>query len=147
MGRIREPELQGLAEQWSSTVYEMLRSLGDQRWPPKKIRRGLFSRPEIIQRYTVDGPTQWGNTLVWAVSHTSRPSAFDDSGNLTKGEREFWIIKLDRGPTPLFSIEGAEILSDIAADRNALSEALEQAQRSGPRVEEYFGNKGPLSHR
>src|SRR5690348_9190019 len=103
MGRIREPELQSLSERWSPILSEMLQDLGDKAWPPKKIRKSLFSRAEIIRRYTVEGPAQWGSLLVWAVSHTSRPSAFDNHGNLTKGEREFWLIKLESGPSPLFT--------------------------------------------
>lgn len=147
MGRIREPALRELAEQWSPIVQELLREIGQRVWPPKKIKHSLFSKPEVIIRFSIEGPVEHGNRAAWALSHTSRPSTFDVSGMLSEGEREFWLLTLENGNPPLFHLEGALLEERIPASRDRLLEALNSARKAGPRIETFFGNKGPLSHK
>ncbi|HEC23730.1 MAG TPA: hypothetical protein ENI95_12530 [Chloroflexi bacterium] len=147
MGRIRKPELQTLADEWSPVVRELLDQLGKKIWPPKKERPSLLQKPRLITRYSLEGPAQRGNELAWALSHTTRPSSFDDTGRLTEGEREFWLVTLRPGDPPTFRIEGAQVIADIPADREALRKALRRARKMGPKVQTFYGNKGPLSHR
>ena len=147
MGRIREPALRELADQWSPIVQELLHEIGQRIWPPKKIKRSLFSKAEIIIRFSIEGPVEFGDRAAWALSHTSRPSTFDASGTLSEGEREFWLLTLENGNPPLFRIEGASVQDHIPANRDHLLEALNSARKAGPRIETYFGNKGPLSHK
>ena len=147
MGRIQEPALRDLADRWSPIVQELLYEIGQRVWPPKKIKRSIFSKAEFIMRFSVEGPVQFGDRAAWALSHTSRPSGFDSSGTLSKGEREFWLLTLENGNPPLFRIEGASVEERIPASRENLLDALNSARKHGPRVETYFGNKGPLSHR
>ncbi len=147
MGRIREPALRDMADRWSPIVQELLREIGQRVWPPKKIKRSIFSKPELITRFSVEGPVELGDQAAWAVSHTSHPSGFDASGMLSEGKREFWLLTLENGNPPLFRIEGASVEERIPASRGSLLEALNSARKYGPKVETYFGNKGPLSHR
>lgn len=146
MGRIREPELIRLAEEWSPVVHELLDEMGQRVWPHKKIRRSLFSRPEIIVRYTIEGPVQRGSAIAWSLTHTSKPSAFDSSGVLSKGERQFWLVTIHPGTPPQFAVEGAQTQAQIPVGREALFQALQQARKDGPMVQEFYGNKGPLSY-
>lgn len=147
MGRIREPELQALAEKWSPIVTALLDQLGQQVWHPKKVRRSLFVKPQVIIRHLIEGPTQRSGKVLWSLSHTLVPSAFDDSGTLTKGEREYWLVALQQGDPPTFLVSGKETIENIPAGERALEQALKQAQVQGPKVESFYGNKGPLSHR
>jgi hypothetical protein len=147
MGRIREPVLRELADQWAPIVQELLHEIGQRVWPPKKIKQSLFSKAEYIIRFSIEGPVEYGNRAAWALSHTSRPSAFDASGTLSEGEREFWLLTLENGSPPLFHLEGASIQERIPANRDQLLDALNSARKEGPKVEPYFGNKGPLSHK
>lgn len=147
MGRIHNPALQTLADQWSDVITELLDRLGEQTWPPRKIRRGLLKKPEIVKRHLVEGPAQRGQGLVWALSHTSRPSSFDEEGNLSQGERHYWLLYLEVDSPPIFRIEGAGNVDDVPASRQNLERALEAARQQGPKIELFYGNKGPLSHR
>lgn len=147
MGRIVDPGLQTLADQWSPVVTSLLDALGSRVWPPKKQRQGLFRKPILIYRYSLEGPAQREGKLVWALSHTARPSSFDDRGVLGQGEREFWVITLSPGSSPRFTIQGSDVQPDIPADAEVLREALHAAQQAGPKREVFYGNKGPLSHR
>jgi len=126
-------------------VFEVLDELGKRTWPPVKERQGLLSRPNLIARYSLEGPAQRGNEIVWALSHTSRPSTFDVDGKLTKGERQYWLVYLRAGEPLTFRVEGKTTLDGISADRWALREALKQADH--PVIEAFYGNKGPLRHR
>jgi hypothetical protein len=146
VGRINDIELQQLAEQWSPVVYDLLHDLGRRVWPPLRTRRMLV-KVRLIPRYLVEGPAQWDDMLVWAVSHTSNPSSFDERGRLSKGERACWLVMLNQGESATFSIEGKQIISGITADREGLAQALSQAAQSGPKSETFYGNKGPLSQR
>jgi hypothetical protein len=146
VGRIDDLELQALAEQWSQIVKELLHEMGQRVWPPLKTRRMLV-RVNIVPRYLVEGPAQWGDSLVWAVSHTINPSSFDDQGRLSKGERACWLVMLHPGPPPTFTLEGRQIATGIAADRDALAQAVNDSVQSGPKSETFYGNKGPLSQR
>lgn len=146
MGRIRDSELAVLAEKWSPVVVELLGEIGNHVWPPKKIRRSLFSRAELVPRFSVEGPLQREQAVVWAISHTIKPSTFDDAGNLSEGEREFWLVKLEAGNPPMFTIEGAQKQDHLRADRDLLMQGFQRARKEGPKSERYYGNKGPLSH-
>lgn len=143
MGRI-SPELESLADEWSPIVIDLLKRLGQDIWPIKKRRRSLFAKAETVIPYSIEGAVQQGGALRWSVFHTSRPSAFDDRGMLSKGQREYWLITLDSG---LFTIEGLEIIRDVPVTVDALTQAVTIAQQFGPKVEAFYGNKGPLSHR
>jgi hypothetical protein len=143
-----ESLLQSLAKAWSPVVLGALDELGKQSWPPLSERRGLLGKPRpTVTRYTLEGPKQRGNEFVWALSHTSRPSVFDDNGILTIGERHFWLVFLGTGSPSTFRIEGAEGLDEIPAEPQELKIALQRAGEVGPRVESFYGNKGPLTHR
>jgi hypothetical protein len=147
MGRITDPGLQALAEAWSPVVLELLDEVGQRVWPPHKERRGLFGKPVIITRYSLEGPAQRSGQLLWALSHTSQPSTFDEYGTLSEGEREFWLVALQPGSPPLFSVEGARLHERIPVDSEALLKALNDSRKEGPKTERFYGNKGPLSHR
>jgi hypothetical protein len=144
--RIDDLELQALAEQWSPVVIGLLHEIGQRVWPPLKTRRMLV-RVNIVPRYLVEGPAQWGDSLVWAVSHTINPSSFDDQGRLSKGERACWLVMLHPGQPPTFTLEGRQIATGIPAEQDALAPALSQAVQTGPKSETFYGNKGPLSQR
>src|SRR5687768_8825730 len=143
MGQL-SPELQPLADEWSPIVSGLLKRLGQDVWPSRKRRRWLLAKAETVIPYSVEGPSPHAGGLMWSLFHTSRPSAFDDRGMLSKGQREYWLITLESG---FFTIEGAQILSGIPATVDALTQSLIEAQQSGPKVETFYGNKGPLSHR
>ncbi len=145
MGRILDPQLRNLADQWSAVVQELLDGIGSRSWPPRKVRRSVFGKPELVVRYVQEGPVQRGNRIGWAVSHTSRPSTFDDQGNLSEGERQYWIVWLEAGTPALFTVEGSQIETGIPAERGALSQALMRSWKAGPRQQRFYGNKGPLS--
>ncbi|GEM_PF-3102924 len=147
MGRITEPQLRVLADEWTPVVLELLDEMARRVWPPVRERRGMFSKSTLITRYDLEGPAQRDGKLVWAVSHTSRPSAFDDYGQLSEGERQFWLVTLMPGSPPFFCVEGAQAHERIPVDKDALRQALNQAYREGPKTERFYGNKGPLSHR
>jgi hypothetical protein len=147
MGRIEDPELQLLSAQWSQQIFDALNRIGREIWPPFKERRGLLAQSRQVIPYSVEGPTVIAGQLFWAVSHTTRPSAFDDYGNLTPGERAFWVICVKPGSPPIMIVDGAQVISlplDPTADWQS---ALNQAVQDGPKVESFYGNKGPLSHR
>jgi hypothetical protein len=143
---IDNPELQQLSEQWSPVVYDLLHDLGRRVWPALRTRQ-MIVKFKTIPRYLVEGSAQWGDSLVWAVSHTSNPSTFDQQGRLLKGKRECWLVMLHSGEPPTFTIEGAQISYAIPADRDKLAQALSHAEQSGPKSEMFYGNKGPLSQR
>jgi hypothetical protein len=146
VGRIHDPDLQHLADHWSPVVHELLHDVGQQIWPPIKLRRMLVN-VTTVARYVVEGPAQWGSALIWAVSHTTNPSSFDEQGRLSRGERAYWLVKLHPGNPAFFIVEGAQVITGVAADRDAVTLALKQAVQSGPKCENFYGNKGPLCHR
>ncbi len=148
MGRIHESGLRRLAEQWSPIVIDTLSGLGTQTWPPVKKRRHILEKPRIIQRFLIEGPASSGQDIIWALSHTSWPSYFDDRGRLTEGERKFWLITLhaDQEP-PVFEIQGAQTFNSIPLDRQAFVKAVEKAGQAGPKVDHFYGNKGPITQR
>lgn len=145
MNGIEDPDLRALAEEWSPLVMELLDALGRAVWPPKKFRRWLLDKPQTLMRYMLEGPARQGDSVVWALSHTSRPSSFDYYGRLTPGERHTWVIRLSPGSQPEFTVEGAQTHDHVPADRDALRAALDAAKSAGPRVQTFYGNKGPLS--
>ncbi len=147
MGRIRQPELRDLADKWKPTVHELLDEMGRRTWRPKKERNWLFGETRVILRHSLEGPLPRGDAVAWALSHTSIPSSFDAQGTLSEGLREYWILSLELGPPPTFRIEGAESITNIPADERSLRQALVRARKQGPKVESFYGNKGPLSHR
>lgn len=147
MGRIIEPELAALAEKWSGIVRRLLEHIGKEMWPPVKEPQGLLERPRIVQRFVLEGPVRCPEGIAWAVSHTRRPSTFGDDGSLSEGEREFWKVILCVNDPHRFLVQGAQSIEDIALDEEALSAALEEATQSGPCIESFYGNRGPLSQR
>lgn len=147
MARIPEPGLQALLGTWSPRVMAALQAMGSQRWPPYQEKQGFLKRPKLIPRFAVEGPLERGGEVLWAASHTLSPSAFDKHGRLTQGEREYWIIGLSSGEIPCFRIEGAQVLEGIPAREDALQAALAEALASGPKRDQFYGNRGPLSHR
>lgn len=146
MGRILEPALKTLDECWSPVVTDLLDGLGRKTWKPRQVRRGLLEKPVTVMRHLVEGPAQRGKVLLWAVSHTSRPSTFDERGELGEGERYCWIVALSSESPTTFKIIGANTIENIPPDEKALGEALRQAAQAGPKHETFYGNKGPLSH-
>jgi hypothetical protein len=146
MGRIREPELKALAERWTPIVVDLLNELGESTWKPVKERYSLLRKPLIVKRHLVEGPVQRGTKLAWAVSHTGRPSAFNERGVLGEGERRYWMVTLDTTGPLSFRVEGAGVVEGITPEAGALKEALQKARGEGPKVEVFYGNKGPLSH-
>ncbi len=146
MGRIVDRNLQALADQWSPTVRELLDEIGRQTWPPLKQRRGILGGSVLISRYSLEGPVQRNGELFWALSHTSKPSSFDDRGVLSEGERQFWLLALHPGDPPCFRLEGAAVHDSVPANAVVLREALHRARQAGPKIEAFYGNKGPLSH-
>jgi hypothetical protein len=147
MGRITEPSLQSLATEWNENVRHELNELGKRRWPPFRESQGLFQRPRIIDRFVLEGPIQRGGELVWSISHTSRPSTFDDNGNLTEGRRECWILAIAKGSPVAFRLEGLTTYTGELTNLKELKVVLERAYKEGPRQDNFYGNKGPLSHR
>lgn len=147
MGRIADSDLRRLADQWSPIIRELLHEMGTRRWPPLKQRQGLFGRPVLINRHDVEGPMERDGRLIWALSHTSRPSFFDERGILSKGERQFWLIALQAGEPLCFRIEGASTHQTTSPEINSLRESLACAERDGPSITTFYGNKGPLCHR
>jgi len=145
LGRIGDPALRALAETWTPVVFEVLDELGKRTWPPLKERPSLLSKPNLIARYSLEGPAQRGDEIAWALSHTSRPSTFDDQGKLTKGERHYWLVYLRTGEPLTFRVESKTTLDGIPANQQALQNALKQAK--DPVTETFYGNKGPLRHR
>ena len=145
MGRISDPPLRALAKTWTPVVFEVLDELGKRIWPPVKERPGLLGKPIVITRYSLEGPVQHGDEIVWALSHTSKPSTFDAQGNLTEGERLFWLVHLRTGRALVFRIEGRMIVDGVLANQRDLRDALKQAEPY-PIVETFYGNKGPLRH-
>lgn len=147
MGRIADCDLRRLADQWSPIIRELLHEMGARRWPPVKQRQGLFGRPVVVNRHEVEGPMERDGQLIWALFHTSKPSCFDERAILSKGERQFWLVTLQPGDPLRFRIEGAFTYQTHSADSNSRSELLASAERDGPNVEAFYGNKGPLCHR
>lgn len=147
MGRIHEASLKGLVDSLSPVVKAALAALGGQVWPPYQQKRGLLRKPALVPRFMLEGPVQRGDEVLWAVSHTRKPSTFDAHGDLLQGEREYWIVALKAGEPPHFRIEGAGRLDGIAADAASLTEALQKARVEGPKYNTFYGNKGPLSQR
>jgi len=145
VGRIQEPGLQSLVGFWSPLVKTALEQMGSQNWPPHQERRGFLKRPKPIPRFMIEGPAQRGGEILWAVSHTVSPSAFDQRGRLSQGQREYWIVGLETGGSPRFRIEGAEAIEGIPADQDAFQEALVRALAVGPKQNTFYGNRGPLS--
>lgn len=148
MGRIHESGLRLLAEQWSPIVINTLSKLGSQTWPPIKQRRHLLAKPRIIQRFLIEGPAPRGKDIVWAVSHTSKPSYFDDKGRLTEGERKYWLVTLQANQEPpAFEIRGAQTFNNVPLNEQAFVEAVRKAGQAGPIIDHFYGNKGPITHR
>jgi len=146
MEKIIEPDLQPLIDTWSPIVVAGLNQLGDQRWPPHQEKQGFLKRPKVIQRFAIEGPIQRGDEVLWAVSHTISPSTFDIRGNLTEGEREYWIVVLSAKDVPVFRIDGAQSDAGIPAKEDRLQAALDEALAAGPTRDKFYGNRGPLSH-
>ncbi|NDJ54571.1 MAG: hypothetical protein GYB68_16005 [Chloroflexi bacterium] len=146
MGRIADPTLRQLAEQWSPTVTEYLNEMGTHIWPPKKVRRWPFDKPKIVPRFDLDGPIAKSGRLGWSISHTLTPSAFTAEGTLTEGKRAYWIVWLHVKPTPVFEVVAAQSQQNIPAQADALKEALRIARKSGPVEQTFYGNKGPFNH-
>jgi hypothetical protein len=147
MGRIHDAELKALTDRWSSLVVRLLTEIAERQWPPRRVRRSLFKKPELVQRYLLEGPVPYRGGVAWAISHTSLPSAFDETGELSEGQREFYLVLLQDGAPPSFSIEGKTKQEQIAADEAAFTHAVHEAHRHGPKHDRFYGNKGPLSHR
>ena len=148
MGRIHESGLRLLAEQWSPIVIDTLSELGSQTWPPIKQRRHLLAKPRIIQRFLIEGPAPQGKDIVWAVSHTSKPSYFDDKGRLTEGERKYWLVTLHANQEPpAFEIRGAHTFNNVPLNEQAFVEAVRKAGQAGPKTDHFYGNKGPITQR
>ncbi len=146
MERLDNPALKALADAWSVRVFEQLDQLGREVWPPLRELKGLLPRPRLVERHWVEGPAMLGEGVAWAVSHTVKPSAFDERGRLSQGEREYWLALIRPGSPPLLTIEGAEVTTGPLGGPEALVQMVEQARRFGPRRESFYGNKGPLSH-
>jgi len=138
---------EALIKTWSPVVIAALQDIGGQRWPPHQEKRGLLRRPKLIARFTVEGPLRSGSEILWAASHTLRPSVFDKRGSLIEGEREYWLVGLSCGESPCFRVEGAVQVRDIPARTDALKAALLEALAAGPKQDRFYGNRGPLSHR
>ena len=147
MRRIADPVLQELAGQWAPRMRRLLDELGSRTWPPLKEKRGIFTPPASIVRFFIEGPGLRGDRILWAVSHTRRPSAFGLDGELSRGLREFWIVSLSAQSDPVFSIEGQQTVNSIPADENSLRQALLKTSEAGPQVQSFYGNKGPLSQK
>jgi hypothetical protein len=147
VGFIQEPELKTLVDLWSPVVVAALEKMGDTAWPPYREKQGLLRKPRLIPRFTLEGPIQRGADILWSVSHTVRPSFFDQHGHLTKGQREYWIVALSTGEPASFRIDGAHTINISATDSDALRQAIGEAQAAGPRQNTFYGNRGPLSHR
>jgi hypothetical protein len=148
MGRIHESGLRRLAEQWSPIVIDALSELGSQNWPPVTQRRHLLAKPRIIQRFLIEGPAPRGKDIVWAVSHTSKPSYFDDKGRLTEGERKHWLVTLHTGQKPpVFEIQGVQTFNNVPLDKQAFVEAIKKAGQAGPKIDTFYGNKGPITQK
>ena len=146
MDKFIDPELQPLIDTWSPVVMAGLKQLGDQRWPPHEEKQGFLKRPKVIQRFAIEGPIQRDGEIQWAASHTVSPSTFDIRGNLTEGEREYWVVALTPGKKPVFRIDGAQSATGIAATEAKLKAALDEALAAGPKRDRFYGNRGPLSH-
>ena len=147
MGQIQDPALQSLSVAWSQTFLDALDRIGREAWPLFKERRGLLGQSRTVIPYTLEGSIAVAGQVFWAVTHVSRPSGFDASGDLLRGERAYWLISLRPGGPPMMTIEGSKVINfplDPSTDWQAL---LNQAVQAGPKVEEFYGNKGPLSHR
>jgi len=136
-----------LIETWSPVVMAALQDIGTQYWPPHQEKRGLFRRPRLVPRFTLEGPTLRGGEVLWAASHTLKPSVFDTRGSLTEGEREYWIVGLACREPPCFRVEGAQHRADIPARAETLQAALLEALAAGPKHDSFYGNRGPLSQR
>jgi hypothetical protein len=147
MGRISNPTLNALADQWSPVVHALLERTGAQHWPAKKERRSWLAKPKKVIRFGIEGPAPYEGGAAWALYHTSRPSTFDAQGVLSEGKRMFWLVELRPSDPPTFSIEGADAINGIPLEERALEKALSTAQKTGPKVETFVGNKGPLGHR
>lgn len=147
MGRITEPSLQSLAIEWNENIRHELNELAKKMWPPLRESQGLFQKPRVIDRFILEGPVQRAGELVWAVSHTSSPSTFDDDGNLTEGRRECWILAIAEGSPAAFRLEGSTTHTGELTNLKALKIVLERAYKEGPRQDTFYGNKGPLSQR
>ena len=145
MQRTINPDTQSLIDEWSPAIVEYLGNLGERTWPLKKIRHKPFKKPEIVVRHLVEGPEQRGEKIMWAVSHTLMPSSFSPSGILEEGQRAYWLITLEVAVPVRFTITGNEEITGIL-ELQALEAAFKQAKESGPLVESFYGNKGPLSH-
>ena len=139
-------DTQSLIDEWSAIIIDQLNQLGETAWPPKKLKHGLLAKPEIIARYLVEGPVLQGEKIVWAVSHTLKPSSFSPRGILEEGQRAYWLITLEVADPARFTITGSEEISGNV-DLQTLEAAFKQAKESGPLVESFYGNKGPLRHR
>jgi len=147
MGRISDAACQKLAEDWSERILSALDDLGRQTWPPFTVKRGFLAKPQVITPYSLDGPVQIGGRVCWAIAHINRPSTFNVAGDLSAGERHFWIVSLKPSSPPIFSVEGTEEFSRELVAETDLQTALTQAAAAGPKREEFYGNKGPLRHR
>jgi len=147
MGRIEDPELQILSAQWSQLIVDALDKIGREMWPPFRERRGLLAQSRQVIPYSLEGPTVIAEQLFWAVSHITRPSAFDDKGNLSRGERAYWVISLKPGSPPIMTVEGAQAISLPLDPTTDWQSSLNRVVQGGPKVETFYGNKGPLSHR
>lgn len=147
MAQDEQLDRQALLEAWSPRVIAALQEIGKQRWPPYQQKQGFLKRPKPIPRFAVEGPVLREGEILWAASHTISPSTFDKRGNLTKGEREYWLIGLSAGELPEFRVEGAQVVGGIPASEDALQAALVEALAAGPRHDTFYGNRGPLSHR
>ena len=147
MGRILDAELKALTDRWSPMVVHLLKDLGERQWPPKKIRRGLFKKPEFIPRFSLEGPVPYRGGVAWSISHTSLPSAFDEYGVLSEGQREYYLVLLQNGAPPSFCVEGDITQEDVQSDDDKLTHAIQEAYKHGPKHDLFYGNKGPLSHK
>jgi hypothetical protein len=142
---IQKPELQALVESWSPVVTAALEQVGRQVWPPDQEKQGFLKKARLLPRHTVEGPVWRGGEVLWSVSHTILPSAFDIHGNLTEGLREYWIVALDTGQPPCLRIQGAGRLEDIPLAPGDFEQALARALVAGPQQNTFYGNRGPLS--
>lgn len=147
MGRIDDPELQRLIALWSEVILRELDRIGQQHWPPFKEKRGLLGKPREIIPYSVEGPRLLGARVCWALSHVRKPSSFDLTGSLLPGERAFWLLALQPGDPASLTIEGSQTIHLALTAVEDLQEALNRASLAGPKVEDFYGNKGPLNHR
>lgn len=147
MASTQDAERDALIETWSPVVIAALQGIGSRRWPPHQENRGLLRRPRLIPRFVVEGPLWRGGELLWAASHTLKPSVFDQHGILAEGEREYWVVGLSAGQAPCFRVEGAQQVADIPARADALRAALLEVLAAGPKHDRFYGNRGPLSQR